>query len=124
VITALSVGDLTLAQRGVSLIEQYHPPQSFLFVAPRLIRTYLGRGQIQESIPLLDRAAKILIDLPEEMRSPDDVEAIVRLYAQTGQIGQAQNLIDFFPKADQEGYALRKQELQTRLNCYRPEKSQ
>jgi tetratricopeptide (TPR) repeat protein len=121
VITALSVGDLTIAQQAVSLIDQYHPPQSFLFVAPRLIRAYLGRGQTQESILLLDRAAKILIDLPEQERSPDDVEQIVRLYAQTGQIDQAQNLIDHYPNADQEGYAIRKQQLQTHLDCYRLE---
>jgi tetratricopeptide (TPR) repeat protein len=121
VITALSVGDLTIAQQAVSLIDQYHPPQSFLFVAPRLVRAYLGRGQTQESILLLDRAAKILIDLSEQERSPDDVEQIVRLYAQTGQIDQAQNLIDHYPNAEQEGYAIRKQQLQTHLDCYRPE---
>ncbi|NJL55872.1 hypothetical protein HC928_12280 [bacterium] len=121
VITALSMGDLTIAQQAVSLIDQYHSPQSFLFVAPRLVRAYLGRGQTQESIPLLDRAAKILIDLPEQERSPDDVEQIVRLYAQTGQIDQAQNLIDHYPNADQEGYAIRKQQLQIHLDCYRSE---
>ena len=121
VITALSVGDLTIAQQAVSLIDQYHPPQSFLFVAPRLIRAYLGRGQTQESILLLDRAAELLIDLPEQERSPDDLEQIVRLYAQTGQIDQAQNLIDHYPNAEQEGYAIRKQQLQTHLDCYRTE---
>lgn len=121
VITALFVGDLTIAQQAVSLIEQYHPPQSFLFIAPRLIRAYLGRGQTSEAVVLLDRAAKILIDLPEQERSPDDVEQIVRLYAQTGQIAQAQNLIDHYPNTDQEGYAIRKQQLQIHLDCYRSE---
>lgn len=121
VITALSIGDLTIAQQAVFLIGQYHPPRSFLFVAPRLVRAYLGRGQTQESILLLDRAATILIDLPEQERSPDDVEQIVQLYAQTGQIDQAQNLIDHYPNTDQEGYAIRKQQLQTHLDCYRSE---
>lgn len=121
VITALAVGDLTIAQQAISLIDQYHPPQSFLFVAPRLVRAYLGRGQTQESILLLDRAAELLIDLPEQERSPDDVEQIVRLYAQTGQIDQAQNLIDYYPNAEQEGYAIRKQQLQAQLDCYRSE---
>lgn len=118
VITALAVGDLPLAQQAVSLIDQYHPPQSFLFVAPRLIRAYLGRGQTQESILLLDRAAQILIDLPEQERSPDDVEQIVRLYAQTGQIDLAENLMNYYPNTDQEGYAIRKQQLQDHLDCY------
>ncbi|MEA5464655.1 tetratricopeptide repeat protein [Leptothoe sp. PORK10 BA2] len=123
VITALSVGDLTIAQQAVSLIDQYHAPRSFPFIVPRLIRAYLGRGQTQESILLLDRTASILIDLPEQERSPDDVEQIVRLYAQTGQIDQAQNLIDHYPYAAQEGYAIRKQQLQTHLDCYRPDEN-
>ncbi|MGI0490223.1 tetratricopeptide repeat protein [Alkalinema pantanalense CENA528] len=119
IITALAVGDLAIAQSAIDLVAQYHPPRSFLFTAPRLVRAYLGRGQVQEAVMTLDRSAKVWTQLPESERSSDDLEAIVQLYSQTEQIAAAQTLIDQYPNAQQPGYAQRKQQLQAHLDCYR-----
>lgn len=119
IIAALAVGDLSTAQSAIALVAQYHPPRSLLFTAPRLVRAYLGRGQGQAAVVLLDRAAQAWMSLPASERSPDDLEAIVQLYAQTGKITSAQTLIDQYPNAQQPGYAQRKQQLQAHLDCYR-----
>ncbi|MBW4526105.1 MAG: hypothetical protein KME18_13040 [Phormidium tanganyikae FI6-MK23] len=120
VISAVQVGQLSIAQQAASLIDTYQSPDSYLSIVPGTAQAYLSRNRTSEAIALLDRAAVILNG--KEVRSLDAHIQVIRLYAQVDRIDTARQLLAKYPEPGEAG-KLRKQELTQYINCYAQRRS-
>ncbi|BAU10370.1 hypothetical protein LEP3755_08540 [Leptolyngbya sp. NIES-3755] len=120
VISATQVGQLDIAQQAAELIYQNQSPDSYLSIAPGLAQAYLSRNRTSEAIAILDRATTILNG--KEARSNDAHIQVIRLLAQVDRIDTARQLLAKYPESGESG-KLRRQELQSYIDCYAQRRS-
>ncbi|MBE9008955.1 hypothetical protein IQ250_01880 [Pseudanabaenaceae cyanobacterium LEGE 13415] len=120
VISATQVGQLDIAYQAAELIYANQSADSYLSIAPGLAQAYLSRNPGDGVIAILDRAITILNG--KEARSIDAYIQTIRLLAQVGRIDTARQILAKYPESGESG-KLRRQELQSYIDCYAQRRS-
>jgi tetratricopeptide (TPR) repeat protein len=113
---AIEVGDLTVAASLATLTDRHQSPDSYLFIADRLVNAYLAQNRPAEATQVAMRAGELL--LRQKERSPDTLTRVARLLGQLGKKDLAQQLLANYPFPGNPGYESRRQELKAQLACY------